>query len=56
MSAKDDLQIQDIQLNISDPEDPSALLQLIEWAKQASARQKLLQFQIDRINERLSFD
>ena len=56
MSAKDDLQVQDIQLDINDPEDPSAILQLVEWAKQASARQKQLQFQIDRINERLSFD
>ena len=56
MSRKDDLQIQDIQLDIVNPEDPSAILQLVEWAKQASARQKQLQFQIDRINERLSFD
>lgn len=56
MSRKDDLQIQDIQLDIINPEDPSALLQLVEWAKQASARQKQLQFQIDRINERLSFE
>ena len=56
MSRKDDLQIQDIQLDINDPEDPTAILQLIEWAKQASARQKNLQFQIDRINERLSLD
>ena len=56
MSRKDDLQVQDIQLDIVNPENPEALLQLIEWAKQASARQKQLQFQIDRINERLSFD
>ena len=56
MSAKDDLQIQDIQLDIINPEDPTAILQLSEWAKQASARQKNLQQQIDRVNQRLSFE
>jgi hypothetical protein len=56
MSKKDDLQIQSIQLDIVNPDSPEALLQLVEWAKQASARQKDLQFQIDRINQRLSFE
>jgi len=56
MSRKDDLQIQDIQLDMIDPSDPAAFQQLIEWAKQLSAKQKVLQFQIDRINERLSFE
>jgi len=51
MSRKDDLQVQSIQLDIINPEDPQALGQLIEWAKQASAKQKDLQFQIDRINK-----
>lgn len=56
MSRKDDLQVQDIQLDIIDPTKPEGLHQLIEWAKQASARQKRLQEQIDRINQRLSFE
>ena len=56
MSRKDDLQQQSIQLDIPDPSSPEAIGQLIEWAKQASAKQKDLQFQIDRINRRLSFD
>ena len=54
MSLKDDLQVQSIQLDIINPSDPAALEQLIEWAKQASAKQKDLQVKIDRINERLS--
>lgn len=51
MSLKDDLQVQSIQLDVIDPSDPAALDQLIEWAKQTSAKQKDLQFQIDKINE-----
>ena len=56
MSGKDDLQTQSIQLDVIDPKDPTALDQLIEWAKQTSARQKALQADIDRINNRLSFE
>lgn len=56
MSLKDELQAQSIQLDVIDPKDPEALGQLIEWAKQTSARQKNLQFQVDKINERLSFE
>lgn len=51
MSTKDDLQIQNIQLDIIDPKDPDAILQLIEFAKQTSAKQKELQRQIDRLNK-----
>ena len=50
MSTKDDLQALDIQLDIPDPKDPNAILQLIEWAKQTSARMKKLQQQIDILN------
>ena len=50
MSQKDDLQIQNIQLNMIDPSDPEALLRFIEWAKQTSAKQKELQRQIDKLN------
>jgi hypothetical protein len=56
MSTKHDLQQQSIQLDMIDPTDPTALEQLLEWAKQVSARSKALQEQIDRINERLSFE
>lgn len=51
MSAKDDLQTQSIQLDVINPQDPTALEQLIEWAKQASAKQKALQVEIDKIND-----
>ena len=50
METKDDLQIQNIQLNVIDPNSPDALLQLIEWAKQASAKQKEQQQEIDKLN------
>jgi hypothetical protein len=50
MSQKDDLQVQDIQLDIVDPSNPDSILQLIEWAKQTSARLKELQREIDRLN------
>jgi len=50
MSTKDDLQVQNIQLDIIDPSDPNAILQLIEFAKQTSAKQKEMQREIDRLN------
>ena len=51
MNLKDELQIQSIQLDMINPkEDPDSLIQLIEWAKQVSAKQKELQRQIDNLN------
>jgi len=50
MDNKSDLQIQDIQLDVIKPDDPKSWNQLIEWAKQMSARQKELQRQVDRLN------
>jgi len=50
MNQKGELQIQDIQLDILSPDDPKSWIQLIEWAKQTSARQKELQRQIDKLN------
>ena len=50
MNTKDDLQSQNIQLDVIDPQDPNAILQLIEFAKQVSAKQKQLQREIDKLN------
>lgn len=47
---KGDLQVQDIQLDMINPEDPKSWDQFIEWAKQISARQKELQRQVDRLD------
>jgi hypothetical protein len=49
--ADNDLQALDIQISILDPKDPEAVLQLIEWAKQVSARMKVLQNQINKLND-----
>ena len=46
-----DLQALDIQISVLSPEDPEAVLQLIEWAKQVSAKMKVLQNQIDKLNK-----
>lgn len=50
MSQKGDVQAQRIQLDMLDPKDPESWLQLIEWAKQVSAKQNELQRQIDKLN------
>lgn len=49
-TTKGDLQVQDIQLDVLKPDDPDSWLQLLEWAKQVSARQKELQRQVDQLN------
>lgn len=51
MPQRNDLQSQNIQLDMIDPKDPASLLQFIEWAKQISAKLKILQQQIDKLND-----
>jgi len=50
MAQRNEIQSQNIQLDMIDPKNSESLMQLIEWAKQTSAKQKELQRQIDRLN------
>lgn len=51
MPQKSEIQSQNIQLDMIDPSKPESLLQFIEWAKQISAKLKVLQRQVDKLNE-----